>query len=95
MDRDVRERLIRERWMKDEEKEYEDILKIAETAKTSKGATALTDRRLQVGETCLAAQPQTAPPLPSHSTVGTLPTLARINSKIELFVFCLSRALYT
>ena len=62
IDRDVRERLIRERWMKDEEnaKEYDDILKIAETARTSKQAAALTGPRHQVGGTCLAAQPRTA-----------------------------------
>ena len=68
IDRDVRERLIRERWMQDEDtaKEYDDILKIAETARTSKQAAALTGPRHQVSGTCLAVQPRTAaaPPLP-------------------------------
>ena len=71
IDRDVRERLIRERWMKDESnaKEYDDILKIAETARTSKQAASLTGSRHQFGGAAAVAQPQpvaaaAAPPLP-------------------------------
>ena len=70
IDRDIRERLIRERWMKDEAnaKEYDDILKIAEAARTSKQAAALTGHRHQVGGACAAAPIQSAvaapPPLP-------------------------------
>lgn len=70
IDRDVRERLIRERWMKDEAnaKEYDDILKIAEAARTSKQAASLTGHRHQVGGACAAAPVQSAvaasPPLP-------------------------------
>ena len=62
IDRDVRERLIRECWMKDEAnaKEYDDILKIAETARTSKEAAALTGNRHHLGGACAAAQFQTA-----------------------------------
>lgn len=50
-DRDVRERLIHERWMKDESqaKDYDDILKIAETARSSKQAASLTGSRLHLG----------------------------------------------
>ena len=57
IDKDVRERLIRELWMKDEAhaKEYDDILKIAETARTSKQAAALTGNRHQVGGSYAAA----------------------------------------
>ena len=55
-DRDVRERLIHERWMKDESnaKDYDDILKIAETARSSKQAASLTGSRHHPG-TSLAA----------------------------------------
>ena len=62
IDRDVRERLIRERWMKDEAnaKEYDDVLKIAETARASKQAAAVTGHRLQAGGACAAAT--AAPP---------------------------------
>ena len=71
IDRDVRERLIRERWMKDEStaKEYDDILKIAETARTSKEAASLTGSRHQFSAAAAAGplQPVVAaasPPLP-------------------------------
>ena len=48
-DRDIREHIIRERWMKDEShaKEYDDILKIAETARTAKQAASATGSRHQ------------------------------------------------
>ena len=61
-DRDIRERLIRERWMKDEShaKDYDDVLKIAETARTSKQAASLTGSRHQPGAG-FAAPVQRAP----------------------------------
>ena len=68
IDRDIRERLIRERWMKDEStaKEYDDILKIAEVARTSKQTAALTGGSPQAAGACAAAQraAAAAPPPP-------------------------------
>ncbi|XP_043196793.1 uncharacterized protein LOC122367597 isoform X3 [Amphibalanus amphitrite] len=56
VDRDIRERLIHERWMKDEAnaKEYDEIIKIAETARAAKQAASLTGHRHQVGGACAA-----------------------------------------
>ena len=62
-DKDIRERLIRERWMRDEShaKEYDDVLKIAETARTAKQAASLTGSRHQLGASFAAAPVQRAP----------------------------------
>ena len=68
IDRDIRERLIRERWMKDEStaKEYDDILKIAEVARTSKQTAALTGGSPQAAGACAAAQRAAAAAPPPH-----------------------------
>ena len=75
-DRDIRERLIRERWMKDESnaKEYDEIIKIAETARASKQAASLTGHRHQVGGACAAGAwgregGAVSPPLPPAAGV--------------------------
>ena len=78
LDRDIRERLIRERWMKDESnaKEYDEIIKIAETARASKQAASLTGHRHQVGGACVAGawnreRGTASPPLPAGARRGS------------------------
>ena len=67
LDRDIRERLIRERWMKDESnaKEYDEIIKIAETARASKQAASLTGHCHKVG--------RLASPAPGTGSAARLP----------------------
>ena len=72
-DKDIRERLIRESWMKDDSnaKDYDDILKIAETARTAKHAATLTgSRHHNIGELCAAAVQQEAGAAAAAQPIG-------------------------